>query len=63
MWEKNASPSPGPQNKLLSELASDKLHRLGFEVMLSTEIPCNDGGIAYGQVIDYLYRQERQHHE
>jgi hydrogenase maturation protein HypF len=47
------------QNRLLCELASDKLHRLGFEVMLSRQIPCNDGGIAFGQIIDYLYRQEQ----
>jgi hydrogenase maturation protein HypF len=46
------------QNRLLSELASDKLRQLGFEVMLATQIPCNDGSIAYGQVIEYLYRQE-----
>jgi hydrogenase maturation protein HypF len=47
------------QNRVLSELASDKLQRLGFEVMLSRQIPCNDGGIAFGQIIDYLYRQEQ----
>jgi hydrogenase maturation factor HypF (carbamoyltransferase family) len=31
--------------------------------MLSRQIPCNDGGIAFGQIIDYLYRQERPAHE
>lgn len=43
------------QNRVLCELASDKLHHLGFEVMLSRQIPCNDGGIAFGQIIDYLW--------
>jgi hydrogenase maturation protein HypF len=46
------------QNRLLGELAAEKLQQHGFEVKLATGIPCNDGGIAFGQVIEYLYRQE-----
>lgn len=46
------------QNRLLSELAAAQLQQQGFEVKLSRQVPGNDGGIAYGQVIEYLSRQE-----
>ena len=42
------------QNRLLAELAADGLGRRGFRVLLPERIPCNDGGIAYGQVAEYL---------
>jgi hydrogenase maturation protein HypF len=44
------------QNRRLSELASAGLARLGFRVLLPGQIPCNDGGLAYGQVAEYLGR-------
>ena len=47
------------QNRVLTELAREQLLHHGFEIRLATHIPCNDGGIAFGQVIEYLYRQEQ----
>jgi hydrogenase maturation protein HypF len=40
------------QNKLLSELASRELMAAGFEVHLPDQLPCNDGGLALGQLIE-----------
>jgi hydrogenase maturation protein HypF len=42
------------QNRLLTERAAAELGGHGFRVLLPECIPCNDGGIAYGQVADYL---------
>jgi hydrogenase maturation protein HypF len=44
------------QNRLLTELASSGLEARGFRVLLPGRIPCNDGGLAYGQVAEYLGR-------
>jgi hydrogenase maturation protein HypF len=41
------------QNRLLAELASAGLSRRGFRVLLPEKIPCNDGGLSYGQVAEY----------
>lgn len=38
------------QNRLLSELLIDRLNQSGYEVYYPTKIPCNDGGIAVGQL-------------
>jgi hydrogenase maturation protein HypF len=40
------------QNRRLSELAGSTLSGLGFDVQL----PCNDGGLSYGQVADFIGR-------
>ncbi len=40
------------QNRLLTEQATRLLAQQGFEVFLPTEIPANDAGISYGQVIE-----------
>jgi hydrogenase maturation protein HypF len=40
------------QNRLLSELAAAALEPAGFTVRLATRLPCNDGGLCYGQVIE-----------
>ena len=40
------------QNRLLTEQAVELLARFGFEVYLPAEIPANDAGIAFGQVVD-----------
>ncbi|MGB0713351.1 MAG: carbamoyltransferase HypF, partial [Gammaproteobacteria bacterium] len=42
------------QNRLLSELTADLLEAEGFEVHLARQVPMNDGGIAYGQVLEFL---------
>ena len=41
------------QNRLLSETALAQLEAAGFEVCLSTRLPANDGGISFGQVMEY----------
>ncbi len=43
------------QNKLLSELATSALEAAGFEVRLPERVPCNDGGIAVGQLAEAGY--------
>jgi hydrogenase maturation protein HypF len=45
------------QNRLLAELATAGLASRGFRVLLPERIPCNDGGLAYGQVAEFLGRQ------
>jgi len=44
------------QNRRLLELAADGLARRGFRVLLPERIPCNDGGLSYGQVAEHLGR-------
>jgi hydrogenase maturation protein HypF len=45
------------QNRLLSELAAAGLEARGFRVLLAGRVPCNDGGLCYGQVADFLGRK------
>lgn len=40
------------QNRLLTEQTVDRLQAAGFEVIVPAAIPCNDAGIAYGQIIE-----------
>lgn len=40
------------QNKLLAELAMQLLAAAGFDAHLPGQIPCNDGGLALGQLIE-----------
>jgi hydrogenase maturation protein HypF len=44
------------QNRWLSELAAARLQHAGFRVLLPQAIPCNDGGLSYGQVADFAGR-------
>jgi hydrogenase maturation protein HypF len=44
------------QNRLLAELAASGLEQRGFRVLLPERVPCNDGGLAYGQVAEHLGR-------
>jgi hydrogenase maturation protein HypF len=44
------------QNRRLSELACATLEPRGFRVLLAERVPCNDGGLSYGQVADFLGR-------
>ena len=43
------------QNKLLAELACEQLTTAGFIVHLPEQVPCNDGGLALGQLIEAHY--------
>jgi hydrogenase maturation protein HypF len=44
------------QNRRLSESARAALEQQGFSVRLAERVPCNDGGLSYGQVADFLGR-------
>lgn len=44
------------QNTLLTELAQESLSRKGFAVRLAEQVPCNDGGLSYGQIIELAGR-------
>ena len=44
------------QNKLLAELAMQQLSAAGFDVHLPQQAPCNDGGLAFGQLIEIACR-------
>jgi hydrogenase maturation protein HypF len=43
------------QNKLLAELSVAQLTAAGFDVHLTERLPCNDGGIALGQLVEALH--------
>ena len=42
------------QNRFLTERVLEKLQAAGIEVRLHREIPANDGGLCFGQVIEAL---------
>ena len=42
------------QNKLLTDQVIALLQQAGFEAYLPTTLPCNDGGLCAGQVVEYL---------
>ncbi|MEE3437476.1 MAG: carbamoyltransferase HypF, partial [Lachnospiraceae bacterium] len=44
------------QNLLLTRLTAEKLEKRGFCVLLHSQIPPNDGGIALGQAAAAAYR-------
>jgi hydrogenase maturation protein HypF len=50
------------QNRRLLELAAEGLVRRGFRVLLPERIPCNDGGLSYGQVAEHLGRMATAGH-
>lgn len=47
------------QNARLTELAHEGLAAAGFSVFLSEQLPCNDGGLSYGQIIELAARKRR----
>jgi len=39
------------QNRLLLSLVVPRLEQLGFQVLLHSQVPCNDGGLSLGQAV------------
>ena len=46
------------QNKLLSERIASLLAARGIQVLRNREVPANDGGLAVGQIIEYIHAQD-----
>lgn len=46
------------QNARLTGLAHALLTRKGFRVRLTERLPCNDGGLGYGQIIEFARHQQ-----
>ena len=44
------------QNSLLTKLAHQALTARGFQVCLPEHVPCNDGGLSFGQIIEFAGR-------
>lgn len=44
------------QNRLLSERSADLLSEAGFAVFQHRLVPANDGGLAFGQIVEHLHR-------
>ena len=47
------------QNARLTELAQQGLTAAGFRMSLSERLPCNDGGLSYGQIVELAGRRQR----
>ena len=45
------------QNRRLTEEAVHLLQRDGFQVLLHEQVPCNDGGLSYGQMVEFAGRE------
>jgi hydrogenase maturation protein HypF len=45
------------QNRALSEMALRALEEAGFRAYLPVNLPCNDAGLSFGQLIDAAARQ------
>ena len=43
------------QNRVLTETTVSLLTDAGFRVYLAEQVPCNDGGLCYGQIIEQAY--------
>jgi hydrogenase maturation protein HypF len=48
------------QNALLLERVSDGLEQRGFRVLTHSRVPCNDGGISFGQAVVAAARDRRR---
>lgn len=46
------------QNRVLSERVVERLQANGFDVYLSRQVPVNDAGLSFGQVIEYGFTIE-----
>lgn len=48
------------QNRLLTESTITLLHEAGFRVYLPQTVPCNDGGLCFGQMIEQAYHDNQK---
>jgi len=48
------------QNRLLTQTTVAILTDAGFRVKLANKVPCNDGGLCYGQIIEQAYRDNNK---
>lgn len=46
------------QNRLLGELVTERLARTGVRVVMPEQIPANDGGLAFGQLVEALFANQ-----
>lgn len=44
------------QNRRLTECVERLMHAEGFTVLIPAQVPSNDAGISYGQIVDFAYR-------
>jgi hydrogenase maturation protein HypF len=44
------------QNRLLAEAAIERLEAAGFAVHLPQQVPVNDAGLSFGQIIEFLHQ-------
>ena len=47
------------QNRFLADTCAERLSASGFDVRLAAALPCNDGGLSYGQAIELAARDHR----
>ncbi len=47
------------QNRVLADTCIERLSASGFEVNLASALPCNDGGLCFGQAIELAARYDR----
>ncbi|MEN8170527.1 MAG: carbamoyltransferase HypF [Pseudomonadota bacterium] len=45
------------QNRLLTESTTEQLESRGFKVHLPLQLPCGDGGLSFGQIIEIGYKE------
>ena len=47
------------QNRFLTDICVERLTGSGFDVKLAGTLPCNDGGLSYGQSVELAARDQR----
>ena len=47
------------QNRVLTDTCVERLTASGFDVYLAADLPCNDGGLCFGQSVELAAREQR----